>query len=66
MPTSKRSRSPELRRGQLLDAAESVAIGKGLGSLTVAAVASSAGVAKGTTYLYFSSKDELIDALRNH
>ena len=65
MPTSKRSRAPELRRGQLLDAAESVAIGKGLGSLTVAAVASSAGVAKGTTYLYFSSKDELIDAVRD-
>lgn len=37
---------------------------RGLANTTVAEVAEAAGVAKGTMYLYFGSKDELLAALR--
>jgi AcrR family transcriptional regulator len=48
----------------LLDAAERVLVAQGLRATTVADVADAAGVAKGTMYLYFSSKDELLAGLR--
>jgi AcrR family transcriptional regulator len=52
------------KREQLLDAAETVLLRRGLRATTVADVADVAGVAKGTTYLYFSSKDDVLAALR--
>lgn len=59
-----RRRPPEERREQLLDAAESVLLRQGLGASTIADVAEAAGVAKGTLYLYFESKDALLADLR--
>jgi TetR/AcrR family transcriptional repressor of nem operon len=58
-------RSPqELRRTQIMDAATACLIEKGVSALTMDDVASRAGVAKGTLYLYFSSKADLLGALQ--
>ena len=54
----------EGRREQLLDAAERVILRKGLAAATVADVTSEAGVAKGTFYLYFATKDDVVNALK--
>jgi TetR/AcrR family transcriptional regulator, transcriptional repressor for nem operon len=53
-----------VRREQLLDAAERVLVERGLAATTVADVAEAAAVAKGTVYLYFESKSELLSGLR--
>ena len=53
-----------MRREQILDAAEHVLLERGLATTTVADVAATAGVAKGTVYLYFESKDEILAGLR--
>ena len=60
-----RRRAPDERRDQLLNAAERVLLQRGLAATTVADVAAAAGVAKGTLYLYFASKDELLAGLRS-
>lgn len=60
-----RTQPPDVRREQLLDAAERVLLERGLRATTVADVASTAGVAKGTMYLYFRSRDELLAGLRS-
>ena len=54
----------EGRRGQLLDAAERVITTKGLAQATVADITAEAGVAKGTFYLYFATKDDVVRALK--
>jgi TetR/AcrR family transcriptional repressor of nem operon len=53
-----------VRREQLLDAAEEVLLERGLAATTMADVAAAANVAKGTIYLYFESKAELLAGLR--
>jgi AcrR family transcriptional regulator len=58
-------KSPEDRRQEILDAAVEVFSDHGVSKATVADVAVAAGVAKGTVYLYFSSKEELLGALRD-
>lgn len=62
--TRPRRRTPDERVEQLLDASERVLLERGLGATTVADVAEAAGVAKGTLYLYFESKDALLAGLR--
>ena len=52
-----------LRRGQILDAAATVFSARGFRVATMRQVAEAAGVAHGTVYNYFSSKDDLIVAL---
>lgn len=56
---------PDVRRRQLLDAAMGVLRHKGFDAMTVAEVAEAAGVGKGTVYLYFDSKNELLVGLQN-
>jgi TetR/AcrR family transcriptional repressor of nem operon len=63
-PRTRRRESPEVRREQILDAAERVLLERGLATTTVADVAETAGVAKGTVYLYFESKDAILSGLR--
>ena len=58
-------KSPEDRRQEILDAAMSVFSEKGVSKATVSAIAEAAGVAKGTVYLYFGSKEQLLGALRD-
>ena len=53
-----------MRREQILDAAERVLVDRGLAAATMADVAEAAAVAKGTVYLYFESKTELLAGLR--
>lgn len=57
------TKAPEDRRADLLDAGLRVLREKGA-EATVADVTTAAGVAKGTFYLYFASKDDLVVALR--
>jgi TetR/AcrR family transcriptional repressor of nem operon len=59
-----RTQPPEVRREQILDSAAQVLVAKGLTAMTVADVVAGAGIAKGTFYLYFNSKEELVAALR--
>lgn len=63
-PDRPRRQPPDVRREQLLDATEQLIDERGIKALTVAEVAARAGVAKGTTYLYFPSKDALIAGVR--
>ncbi|OHV29687.1 hypothetical protein CC117_28845 [Parafrankia colletiae] len=59
-----RTKPPDVRRNDLLDAAEEAFLERGIGATTVDEVVARAGVAKGTFYLYFRSRDELIAAVQ--
>jgi AcrR family transcriptional regulator len=59
-----RTKQPEIRRDQLLDAAERLFSEKGYAETTVLDIAEAAGVAKGTFYLYFPSKEHCMIALK--
>ena len=54
----------EARRDAILEGARRAVIVGGLDGTTMDAVAEAAGVAKGTPYLYFSSKADLIENIR--
>jgi AcrR family transcriptional regulator len=58
-------KSPDVRRQELMDAAVRVFHQKGLTRATVSDVTDEAGVAKGTFYLYFDSKEHLLGALKD-
>ena len=60
-----RTQTPDLRRRELMDAGERILLRKGFASTTIDDVTRAAGVAKGTYYLYFKSKDDLAAALRD-
>jgi AcrR family transcriptional regulator len=53
----------EFRRAQILDAARDHFAQHGVGDTTVDDIARAAGVAKGTVYLYYRSKDEILRQL---
>ncbi len=60
------ARSPEdlaKKRDQILDAAMETLLDKGFARTTVTAVASQAGIGRGTVYWHFPSKDELFLSL---
>lgn len=54
----------EQRRAEILDAALQLFSSKGFHDTTMEEVANAAGVAKGTIYLYFQSKEHLLLALK--
>ena len=54
---------PNDRRGEILDSAEAVFLLRGLRAATVDEITSRAGIAKGTFYLYFDSKDAAREAI---
>jgi AcrR family transcriptional regulator len=58
-----RTKPPEIRREEILDAAQRLFLRQGVGSTTIDDVAAGADVAKGTIYLHFPSKQELLIAL---
>jgi AcrR family transcriptional regulator len=62
---ARRTRRPESRRQELLDAALRLYLERGVGTSTVAEVTEAAGAAKGTFYRYFPSKEHLLLALRD-
>jgi TetR/AcrR family fatty acid metabolism transcriptional regulator len=51
----------EFRKQSICDAAMRVVARKGMTSVTVQDIADEAGVAKGTIYIYFQSRDEILD-----
>lgn len=55
---------PDQRRREILDAATDLFAGRGYDVTTVQAIATKAGVAAGTVYLYFPSKEAILDALQ--
>jgi AcrR family transcriptional regulator len=58
-----RKSDPEHRRQQLVEAATAVFIRQGYANTRVADIAAAAGVAKGTVYEYFPSKEEVFLAV---
>jgi TetR/AcrR family transcriptional regulator len=61
--SNKRERRKEARPGELLDAALNLFVHKGYSATKVEDVAASAGVSKGTLFLYFPSKEDLFKAV---
>ena len=60
-----RRQPPATRRQAILDATASLLVTNGLAATSVDAVAQRAGIAKGTVYLYFASRSDLLAALRS-
>jgi AcrR family transcriptional regulator len=58
-----RTKPPQQRRDELMNAAQGLFLDLGVSATTVEQITSAAGVAKGTFYLYFASKDEIRAAL---
>ena len=58
-----RTKPPELRREDLMNAAQRLFLAQGVAATAIEQITSSAGVAKGTFYLYFSSKEDVLAAL---
>lgn len=59
-----RTKPAEVRRDDILRAATSLFIAKGVTTTTIDEIATRAEVAKGTFYLYFTSKEDVVAALR--
>ena len=59
-----RFQPPEVRRRQILDALAGLAVTKGIDKVSIADVAAAAGIAKGSIYLHYTSRGELITALQ--
>jgi AcrR family transcriptional regulator len=57
---------PDDKRARLLDAALELFEGRGFGGVAVPEIAVRAGVATGTVYRYFASKEALVNALYQH
>jgi AcrR family transcriptional regulator len=60
-----RTKPAEVRREELLEAAEKIFLAKGIAKTSVDEIVVAAGVAKGTFYLHFESKAKLLAALRD-
>lgn len=56
-------KAPEVRRAEILDVAGTLFENKGFSSTSVDEIVRTAGVAKGTFYYYFKSKEDVLDAL---
>jgi AcrR family transcriptional regulator len=63
MPATRPHLDRDLKRKQILDAAEHLFLDNGYDATTMARVASRAGVASNAVYWYFPSKDELLAAV---
>ncbi|WP_299821029.1 TetR/AcrR family transcriptional regulator [uncultured Jannaschia sp.] len=61
---SKRVRlARDMRRSQILDAAQALFVARGWDAVTIADVLAEAGISKGGFYHHFSAKEDLLDAL---
>jgi AcrR family transcriptional regulator len=59
-----RTKPAEIRREELMDAAQALFLGKGFYATSVDEIVRAADVAKGTFYFYFKTKDDVLQALR--
>jgi AcrR family transcriptional regulator len=57
------SKDPETRRRELIEKAERLFLKKGYDETTISDIVNSAGVAQGTFYYYFKTKDDILDAI---
>lgn len=57
------SKDPDVRINEILDAAEKLFIKQGYDNTTVSAIVDEVGVAKGTFYYYFNTKESIIQAI---
>jgi AcrR family transcriptional regulator len=60
-----RTKPAEERRKELMDAAQVLFLEQGVAQTTIEQITVAAGVAKGSFYLHFSSKDDVLAALRS-
>jgi AcrR family transcriptional regulator len=58
-----RTKPPAVRREELMDAAQRLFLRHGVPPTTIEQITAGADVAKGTFYLHFDSKEDIIDAL---
>jgi AcrR family transcriptional regulator len=56
-------KEPEIRKGEIFDAAEKLFAAKGYEAATVNDILEAVQIAKGTFYYYFKSKEDVLDAL---
>jgi AcrR family transcriptional regulator len=61
-----RTKPPAERRSDLISAALKIFEKKGYSKATVSEIVKAAGVAQGTFYLYFDSKEDVLDAVAEH
>src|SRR5580658_8991840 len=61
--TRPRTKPPEERRAELMNSAQRLFLRHGVGPTTIEQITDGAKVAKGTFYLYFSSKEAVLEAL---
>lgn len=59
-----RTKPADIRREELMDAAQALFLKKGFAATSVSEIVEGADVAKGTFYLYFKTKDDVLAALR--
>src|SRR5699024_6723315 len=59
----KKSKSPEARKKEIMDVAETLFITKGYAKTTINNILSEIDIANGTFYYYFISKEDVIDAI---
>jgi AcrR family transcriptional regulator len=64
-PARPRTKPPEVRRNELMDAAERLFLAKGVAATSVDEIVTAADVAKGTFYVHFPSKEHLLAALQH-
>lgn len=63
-PVRKRTRlTPQVRRGQILNAAANLILSEGLSALTMERLAREIGISKALVYNYFASREALLEAL---
>jgi AcrR family transcriptional regulator len=60
---TKKEMVTEFRSREILAAARQLMLSRGVEAVTMEEIATAAGVAKGTVYLYFQSKDDLVQEL---
>ena len=59
----RRPKEPEVRKNELLDAAQKLFVEKGYAKTTVTDILNVYGLSKGVFYYYFKSKEEVMDAI---
>ena len=64
-PPSPRTKPPEVRREELMDAAEALFVEKGVAAASIDGIVAAAGVSKGGFYHHFASKDAILIALQD-
>lgn len=62
---SPRTKPPAERQAELLDAAQELFVAKGIAATTIEDITNRAGVAKGSFYLQYKSKDDIVVGLQD-